>query len=165
MKRAVTITGGAAAAFILLLHGCSCETLEVLPVDTQPQPSVTLPPLTLPETNGNDASTFDVIVVGAGFAGISAASALHDAGHSVIVLEARERPGRCGYPPAAGMGGGHKARAHDENKGNQQAAEALQDTRLALCPKLSVLCSIPPFPASNTRAIRFPDWLNERLGA
>ena len=36
---------------------------------------------------------YDVIMVGGGFAGISAARTLHKAGKSILVLEARERLG------------------------------------------------------------------------
>ena len=54
----------------------------------------------------------DAIVVGAGFAGLRAARDLADAGRSVLVLEARERPGRAhldaafaGSGPAVEVGG------------------------------------------------------------
>jgi len=46
----------------------------------------------------------DVVVVGAGFAGLTAALALKDAGNSVIVLEARDRTGGRVHNHKIGMG-------------------------------------------------------------
>lgn len=39
------------------------------------------------------ASSYDVVVIGAGFAGVTAARELTQAGRSVLILEARDRLG------------------------------------------------------------------------
>jgi monoamine oxidase len=60
-----------------------------------------------------DNSYFDTLIIGAGAAGIAAARKLHDAGHKVAILEARDRIGGRIYtdfdfaaaPPTAGGGG------------------------------------------------------------
>ena len=40
-----------------------------------------------------ESEIFDVVVIGAGFAGLVAARDLIESGHRVLVLEARDRPG------------------------------------------------------------------------
>jgi monoamine oxidase len=48
---------------------------------------------------------YEAIVIGGGFGGLTAARDLHDAGHSVLVLEARDRlGGRTWYKPFGGTG-------------------------------------------------------------
>jgi monoamine oxidase len=59
---------------------------------------------------GNAPKRADVVVVGAGPAGLAAATRIAGAGRSVVVLEARQRVGgrvknwRCGMPPACDCG-------------------------------------------------------------
>lgn len=59
--------------------------------------SLTIPDYTsnrfLPMLTGMPRGSADVVVIGAGAAGLTAARALHEAGVDVVVLEARERPG------------------------------------------------------------------------
>jgi glycine/D-amino acid oxidase-like deaminating enzyme len=50
-----------------------------------------------------DDSEYDVIVVGSGMAGLSTAIFTHDAGKSVLVLEAAEEVGGTTYKSGAGM--------------------------------------------------------------
>src|SRR3954471_9682320 len=68
------------------------------------------PKATADRQRRSSARRADVVVIGAGFAGLAAARKLVAAGRSVVVLEARDRVGgrvknwRCGMPPACDCG-------------------------------------------------------------
>ncbi len=54
--------------------------------------------------NGNVRTVYDVVVVGAGLAGLTAAKSAKDAGHSILLLEARGRVGGRTYDISIGSG-------------------------------------------------------------
>jgi monoamine oxidase len=54
--------------------------------------------------NRIDRTVYDVVVVGAGLAGLTAAKSIKDSGHSVLVLEARNRVGGRTYDIPIGSG-------------------------------------------------------------
>src|SRR3954468_16762668 len=81
----------------------------------------------------------DVVVIGAGFSGLTAARALVKAGHSVIILEARDRVG--GRTQNASIAGGK----YIAEVGGQFVGPT-QDRILALAKAVGV----PTFPVFNT---------------
>ena len=79
-----------------------------------------------------DTVTADVAVVGAGLAGLTAARRLVAAGHSVVVLEARDRVG--GRTLNHAIGGGKVAEAGGEFVGPTRTASSPWPARWVSAP-------------------------------
>lgn len=83
----------------VLGYGLGALTLSGLSLAACAQsPSTQIPPESTPPDN------YDVVVIGAGMSGLSAAKALTDAGKRVIVVEARERSGGRMWTDSTTMG-------------------------------------------------------------
>ncbi|HEV7192903.1 MAG TPA: FAD-dependent oxidoreductase [Jatrophihabitantaceae bacterium] len=80
--------------------------------------AVALPPLAAGAAATQSTLAADAVVVGAGLAGLTAARSLAASGHSVVVLEARDRVG--GRTLNHDIGGGHVAEAGGEFVGPTQ---------------------------------------------
>ena len=87
-------------------------------------------PATASAARRRAARTVDVAIVGAGLAGLAAARAVVAAGHSVVVLEARDRVG--GRTLNRSIGGGHISEI------GGQFAGPTQDRILALADAVGV---------------------------
>jgi monoamine oxidase len=87
----------------------------------------------------------DVVVVGAGFAGLTAARKIKRAGHSVVVLEARNRVG--GRVLSHNLGGGHIS------EGGGTFVGPTQDHILALARELRVK-TFPTYDTGNNVYVR-----------
>ncbi|MFC1943611.1 flavin monoamine oxidase family protein, partial [Chloroflexota bacterium] len=89
--------GAATAGTLFSLLACDRKEMSVpaskSPISPAPKPSLTpaLPIPPVPLSGGTYPQT--IIVIGAGIAGLSSASALHGFGHQVTVLEGRKRIG------------------------------------------------------------------------